>query len=115
MKWLKIIVCLFVMIFTASVANAIHLGDVTIKEIRVWDNRVLVKTNQPIIKAECATVDGYFSVNLDENHASNRKLSVLLTAQASQKIVNPNCTTTCESTWSSWLGTVTICDEVAIK
>lgn len=99
----------------STVSEAAHIGSVTIKRIRLFDTQALVKTNEPIDKAACATLNTYFVVPLDETHASNRRLSVLLSAQAQGKLFDPNCTPTCDQSWSSWLGDVTVCNEASIQ
>ena len=111
MKYFLFIIALLI----CSESGAAHIGSVAIKRIRLFDTVALVETNEPINKAACATVDTYFVIPLDETHASNRRLSVLLSAQAQGKLFDPNCTATCDQTWSGWLGNVTVCNEVSIQ
>lgn len=111
----NVIYLLLVLLAVSSNCHAAHLGNVTIKRIRLFNDSVLVETNEQIVKADCATVDRYFMVPLDESYASNRRFSVLLAAQSQNKIFNPNCTSTCSSKWASWLGDVTLCTEASIQ
>jgi hypothetical protein len=84
-----------------------HIGDVTIKTVRLWDQTLLIEMNEDINAPSCATNSRWVKMTLDETNASNRKLSVVLAAHAQKSKFNPDCKDTC---WDSgWMGKVTIC------
>lgn len=102
--------------------NAAHLGNVKITDIRLFDSLALVALDKNIVPASCAVkVDGvtpltrHVVVKLDNDLVASRRLSVLLTAQAQGKVFNPNCLKSCNQTFSSWLGSITECNEVRIQ
>ena len=99
-----------------------HIGNVKIEEIRLQDTYVVIKTDAPIVPAQCAVskdgvtpVDRYIFYSLNESSAANRKLAALMSAHAQGKVINPYCTDTCSDVWASWLGKITICYEVYIR
>ena len=108
---MRVILISLVMIFS-QVADAAHIGQVSIKRIRLWNTYALVETNEAMTTASCAEKDNYFMVKLGESDHSDRRFSVLLSAFAQNKKINPNCATTCDD--SLWLGAITVCSETNI-
>ena len=109
-KMVEKITILFAVMLLSQTANAAHIGSVTIKQVRVWDTHVLIRTNEEMTTPPaCAENKEYIYVplNVNNGHASDRKLSVILAAQAQKKIFNPNCSATCYD--SGWLGNITQC------
>ena len=105
----KIILLLSVLLLSQN-SNSAHIGAVSFKQVRVWDSYVLIRTNEPMTTPpECAERNDfiYIPLNVDLGHAANRKLSVILAAQAQNKVFNPNCSTICFD--SGWLGKITQC------
>ena len=97
---------------SANVFSA-HIGNVKIERIRVFDTYAVVQTDIPVNAPACAANTDNFYVPLPNSHAGNRRLSVLLTAHAQQKIVDPSCASQCSP--ATWLGPLTKCDEVSIQ
>lgn len=99
----------------SAVANAGHIGNVTIDKIRVHNTFAIVWTVEKINIASCAdaATDRTFIVPLDETHGSNRVYATLLSAHAQNKPVNPDCEATCLN--FGWLGgNVTQCKNMTI-
>ena len=119
---MKRILLNIVILLLPFTANAGHIGAVKLTEVRVFDHLVLMRTDRDIVTPSCALQpDGitpqarYIAMPLSETHASNRKLSVILSAFSQNKTYNPNCYGGCDSTFASWLGQVTICTEARIQ
>ena len=98
--------------FFSQVVDAAHIGQVTIKRIRLWDTYALIETNEAMTTPSCAVKDNFFMVKLGESHHSDRRFAVLLSAFAQNKKLNPNCASTCDD--SLWLGAITVCSETNI-
>ena len=97
-----------------EVASAAHIGNTTIKRIRNFTpNYVVVWLNQSINSPPaCATVMNKIVVGDMDTEWGKQKLGMLMTAMAAGYKVNPNCTSTCKSSWD---GQLTICNEVSVE
>ena len=109
----KILTLLAITLIFTTQTWAVHIGNVTITDIRLFNTKALVYTNKDINAPGCATYAGAVVVPLDNTAVGNRRLAVLLAAHAQQKVFNPNCNE-CDSS-IAWLGSVTQCHEVRIR
>lgn len=107
---------LIILISLSSLAEAagLHIGsNTTIKKMRMSNTaQVVVYTEGQAEKANCATTKNGFILKLGDNSLGDRYYSTMLTAFATNKVINMWCPGSCQSAYGQ---SFTVCNEVSIE